>query len=538
MNNIEHQKSTDLNDKIRQGNSCSKLKALIKKNILVLRRNKGTTFCEIFFPIILMIVLLIIRKAFTIDEFLFDKEEQTTENFIRRKSVANIDFNLTSLDPNSTDYMNITWYGLSVLPALYICSSSNRQKTERPIIATIGIPDLVKQKIIYDSIIYETLFNISVTNDTFMDFNNIDDMENYIKSKTYGTEGQPLICFGMRLEEKNNSYNYSLHYFDSIFDEGIQDLTDIIEGPFDLFQSGPNMESYQKYQYSGYTYIMKCINEYILKKEVNLNATLNFGMIPMKYVNYKDDKFGEFIGFIVPFFLVIAYMCPLCLYIYRMVQEKESRAKEGMKIMGLSEGTYFLSYFLQYLVINIIVSLINTIILKFVFTKIPFYFLYLIFFLWAMNVFALAFFFQSFIDSTRYALILSLLLYFVMYFLSIACIKETASKSIKIGLSFFPPVVVEIGIVMIGEFECHFRKYHPKYFKNIYTNYSLFIMYLMFIIDFLIYLFLGYYLQNVLPHTYGIRKPFYFIFTSEYWCGKSSKNNNIEKSKEEKKKYK
>ena len=535
MNNIEHQKSTDLNDKIRQGDSCSKLKALIKKNILVLRRNKGTTFCEIFFPIILMIVLLIIRKAFTIDEFLFDKEEQTTENFIRRKSVANIDFNLTSLDPNSTDYMNITWYGLSVLPALYICSSSNRQKTERPIIATIGIPDLVKQKIIYDSIIYETLFNISVTNDTFMDFNTIDDMENYIKSKTYGTEGQPLICFGMRLEEKNNSYNYSLHYFDSIFDEGIQDLTDIIEGPFDLFQSGPNMESYQKYQYSGYTYIMKCINEYILKKEVNLNATLNFGMIPMKYVNYKDDKFGEFIGFIVPFFLVIAYMCPLCLYIYRMVQEKESRAKEGMKIMGLSEGTYFLSYFLQYLVINIIVSLINTIILKFVFTKIPFYFLYLIFFLWAMNVFALAFFFQSFIDSTRYALILSLLLYFVMYFLSIACIKETASKSIKIGLSFFPPVVVEIGIVMIGEFECHFRKYHPKYFKNIYTNYSLFIMYLMFIIDFLIYLFLGYYLQNVLPHTYGIRKPFYFIFTSEYWCGKSSKSNNIENSKEEKK---
>ena len=504
------------------GSSYSKLKALIKKNLLVLKRNKGTTLCEIFFPIALMLILLIIRKAFSIDKFEFDKEEINTENFIRIKSVANVDF--THPDINSTDNITFTWYGLSILPSLYICSASNSKRTERPIIATIGIPDLIKQKIIADAFIYQIIFNLTVSEDNFMDFDSIKDMENYIKDKTYGTEGKPLICFGMGLEEKNNSYNYSLHYFDSIFTDAIQDLETIIEGPFDLFQSGPDMESYQKYQYSGYTYIMKCINEYILKKETqNMNATLNFGMVPMKYVNYKDDKFGEYIGFIVPFFLIIAYMCPLCLYVYRIVAEKESRAKEGMKIMGLSEGTYFLSYFLQYLVISLIVSLINTIILHLIFTKIPFYYLYLVLFFWAMNVFALAFFFQSFIDSTRVVLILSLLLYFIMYFLSIACIKETAAKSIKIGLSFFPPVAIEVGIVMFGEFECHFRKYHPKYITNIYTNYSLFIMLFMLFIDFFIYLFLGYYLQNVLPHSYGIRKPFYFLFTSEYWCGKSEK---------------
>ena len=504
------------------GSSSSKLKALIKKNILVLKRNKGTTICEILFPIALMLILLIIRKAFSIDEYEFDKQEVTTENFIQQKSVANVDF--THPDINSTNNITFRWYGLTILPSLYICSASNRQRTERPKIATIGIPDLIKQKIISDAFIYQTLFNITVTNDNFMDFDSIEDMEKYVKDDSYGTENNPLICFGMRLEEENNSYNYSLHYFDSIFDEGVQDLNTIIEGPFDLFQSGPDMESYQKYQYSGYTYIMKCINEYILKKETqNINATLNFGIVPMKYVNYKDDKFGEFIGFIVPFFLIIAYMCPLCLYVYRIVDEKESRAKEGMKIMGLSEGTYFLSYFLQYLVISLVVSLINTIIVHFIFTKIPVYFLYLVLFLWAMNVFALAFFFQSFIDSTRVVLILSLLIYFVMYFLSIACIKETASKAAKIGLSIFPPVAIEVGIVMFGEFESHFRKFHPKYFTNIYTNYSLFIMLLMLLIDFFLYLFLGYYLQNVLPHSYGIRKPFYFLFTPDYWCGKSAK---------------
>jgi hypothetical protein len=132
-----------------------------------------------------------------------------------------------------------------------------------------------------------------------------------------------------------------------------------------------------------------------------------------------------------------------------------------------------------------------------------------------MNVFALAFFFQSFIDSTRFCLILSLLIYFVMYFLSMACIKDTAGKSAKVGLSFFPAVAIEVGIVMLAEFQSHFRKYKPRYFTNIYTNYSLFYMLLMLTVDFFIYLFLGYYLQNVLPHTYGIRKPFYYIFTPE-----------------------
>ena len=313
------------NKYIASQGSSSKLKALIKKNILVLKRNKGTTLCEIFFPIALMLILLILRKAFKIDKYDFDVEEQNTENFIRRRSVANVDLD----NPNITELDNRTflWNGLTILPALYICSENNKQRTPRPMIATIGIPNEIKQKIIYDAIIYQTLFNVSVTNDNFMDFSSVDEMEDYVKDSKYGTEGNPLICFGMRLEEKDNSYNYSLHYFDSIFDEGIQDLDDIIEGPFDLFQSGPDMESYEKYQYSGYTYIMKCINEYILKKETqNMNATLNYGVVPMKYINYKEDKFGEFVGFIIPFFLVIAYMCPLCLYIYRMVEEKESRA--------------------------------------------------------------------------------------------------------------------------------------------------------------------------------------------------------------------
>ena len=318
MEKLDSQITNDHKIISRGGSSSSKLRALIKKNILVLKRNKGTTLCEILFPLILMVIMLIIRKAFVIDEFQFDEEDKTIENFIRQKSVANVD--LTHPSINATNNITSSWYGFSILPALNICSYLNRLHIERPLIATIGIPQSIKNKIILDSMPYTQIFNLNVTNDNFIDFNNIEEMESYVEDATFGTESKPAICFGMRLEEKDNGYNYSLHYFDSMFDEGIQDLSDIIEGPFDSFQSGPDMESYEKFQYSGYTYIMKLINEYILQKETkNINASLNFGMIPMKYVNYKKDKFGEFVGFIIPFSLALDSFSATILYTYKHI---------------------------------------------------------------------------------------------------------------------------------------------------------------------------------------------------------------------------
>ena len=138
--------------------SSSKLRALIKKNLLVLKRNKLTTACEILFPILLMVIMLAIRKAFTIDEYKYDEEEKTIENFIRQKSVANVD--ITNPNIVNVDNRTFLWNGLSILPALNICSVYNRLNTPRPLIGTIGIPQSIKDKIIYDSLIYQELFSI------------------------------------------------------------------------------------------------------------------------------------------------------------------------------------------------------------------------------------------------------------------------------------------------------------------------------------------------------------------------------------------
>jgi hypothetical protein len=166
-----------------------------------------------------------------------------------------------------------------------------------------------------------------------------------------------------------------------------------------------------------------------------------------------------------------------------MVGDKESKAKEGMKIMGLSESIYFLSYFLQYLICIFIQSFINSILMLGIFKYTPFHFMFLTLFLWGMSVFGLIYFFQSFIDRTRVALILSILLYFIMYFLSMVVNDTSVKKLYKIIMSIFPPVGIQLGIVLIGRFEAGFIKIKFSHIKETYLNYSLGLMYLMLIID-------------------------------------------------------
>jgi ATP-binding cassette subfamily A (ABC1) protein 3 len=509
-----------------------KLRALMKKNLLILKRNIISTLFEILFPIVLILLCYAIKQAFKLKISLFEEEETDIDTYIKSKSLIYKD----GSNAMTKEYMEEPGLadGLSLIPAFKICSAKNSKNTPRPIIASIGIPNDIKTKI--NTVI--STYNGQLSTDEekklslnlyFKDFGSVDELDEYVQDRKYGKDGYPLICFGISFKkEGNKKYDYALHYFDSIFDAGIKDVPNAKDGFIDQFSSGPDISSFKLYQTSGYTYIMKLIHEYILKEETGNEKSINFGIVAMPYKDYRSDTFSYIMGFFVPFCIVIAYMCPLCLYVYRMVSEKENKSKEGMKIMGLGEGIYFLSYFIQYAVISLIDSIVNTCFLSLLFPKIPFYFLFIVLFLWTLDVFALIFFFQSFIDKTRVALILSLLIYFVMFFLSMSCMDENSKKVVKIILSIFPPVCLELGVVLFGKFESHFRNFHPKDYAKIYTNCSIFIMNLMQIIDFFLYLFLGYYLQNVLPHEFGIRRPWYFLFTKEYWCGNQNKNKQIE----------
>ena len=506
-----------------------KLRALLKKNLILMKRNFISTLFEIFFPSIIIVVILILRKAFSVDTHDFS-EEGSIESFIKDKSMSSINYNLHS---NLEDQ---EWNGLSLLSPFQICSSSNEQFEERKIIASLGIPGDIKQQMINDAELFKTkgINDFTLTMGSFQEFSSVEELNEYIKDPSYLSKKDKLICFGVKFsyDEENKHYNYSLHFFDypKQGNEGIQDIANNAQGMFDPFQTGPDLNSFMRYKNGAYSYMMKIINQYILRKETGKSdAELNYGIAAMKYIDYRSDSFGEFMGYMIGVILVMAYMSPLSLYVYRMVGDKESKIKESMKIMGLEEGQYFLSYFIQYTVINIFSSIINAGLFTVFLDRISYYHLFVTLLLWSLNVFALIYFFQSFIDKTKIALVLSLVIYFMMYCVSLACMFEGGSLAAKIGLSLFPQVCLNNGILLFSKFQYHFRTFKDREFFEIYTTFSVGLMYIMFVVDFFLFLFLGFYLNNVLPHDFGIRKPLYFIFTSDFWCSNKKRNNDEKK---------
>ena len=118
-----------------------KLRALMKKNLLILKRNIISTLFEILFPIVLILLAYAIRKAFKLETFEFDKEEQSIENYIQNKSVTNFD-----VTPSEIDAQNpFVWNGLSILPALKICTILNNKHEARSIAIYLILPLMIKK---------------------------------------------------------------------------------------------------------------------------------------------------------------------------------------------------------------------------------------------------------------------------------------------------------------------------------------------------------------------------------------------------------
>ena len=68
--------------------SCSKLHALLKKNFLIMKRNFCNFVAEVFFPIILMVLIYGIRKAFKIKYHYFNDEEESDVKYLSKRAIA------------------------------------------------------------------------------------------------------------------------------------------------------------------------------------------------------------------------------------------------------------------------------------------------------------------------------------------------------------------------------------------------------------------------------------------------------------------
>ena len=468
----------------------SHLKSLLKKNLLISKSTFVLTLIEILSPIIIMLGLLGLKSLFII------------ENLEIQEDIDYVVNNSSLLERNIKPYgeKEVSYRG-----SIYMCK-------ERNVIAFVGknFPEKLAEEFIKHNWERITI--------KFKYYDDLETLYNYVESKKYGIE-EGKICFAVSYQKEENKYTYKLHYVASTLDEkNPPEIPPTDIGVGERLNKQPDFRSYFKYIQSGFFMVQKFFYDFVLQEETgNPEAKIDAILCPKKYEKYISDPFAKNLGMLLGYFSLIAYAIPLTINIYRIVKEKETKAKEGMKIMGLSELTYFLSNFIIYFLKNIIYSIFITLILSFALKRIESIYIFIIYFLYGLIIFALVFFFQSFLERTIISIIVSLLIYALMYFFFIVVYQNSVNLVAKYILCIlFPPTTLQLGINTISIFETNFQDFNGR-INYKYNNYSIVNMYIFLTINFFLYLFLGFFFQNVLPHEYGIRQPIYFLFTRSFW---------------------
>jgi ATP-binding cassette subfamily A (ABC1) protein 3 len=215
--------------------------------------------------------------------------------------------------------------------------------------------------------------------------------------------------------------------------------------PFDNFIGKPNMDVFELYNNDGYAAIHNWLANFVLRKQFpgekngKLPTIANL-IVPMQANDYNDDDFARVLP-LLSFFMFLTYIVPLYRCTYRIVNEKETRARESMKMMGLTDSSYWLSWLTYFAMVVTMISLISTIMLGSI-LKSDSSVTFVLFWIYGISLFGYCLIVQSLFDKARTAGGFVATLYFVASFFDNLVNKPYHDYTQKTLASILSPVAL------------------------------------------------------------------------------------------------
>lgn len=295
------------------------------------------------------------------------------------------------------------------------------------------------------------------------------------------------------------------------------------------------------YWSEGFLYLQWHLARYITKYSCNhsrecmdkydkLNDT-KFFLKRTPYPPFDDDNFVIVLQKYFPMVIMLSFVFIALNIVRDVVQEKEERLKEAMKIMGLNGWMHWVAWFTKYLFFMLVsVSLMTILfcvraskqgkVVGYTNSAVMFFFLLIYSIATICFAFCVSVFFSKSNPGAAGAGIIFVIT-FIPYFY-IQQVYDTLSMSSKIASCLIPNIAMSLGCQIIGMFEGTGCGVH---WNNIFNgvsvddNFSLMHTILMMVLDSIICLLIVWYVEAVWPGDYGVPQPYYFPFQKSYWCG-------------------
>jgi ATP-binding cassette, subfamily A (ABC1), member 3 len=194
---------------------------------------------------------------------------------------------------------------------------------------------------------------------------------------------------------------------------------------------------------------------------------------------------------------MIIQLIPFYYLTSKISSEKESKAREGMKMMGLTDDTYYLAWLIVYSIITFVTSIIVTGMCAIgVFDNINMFMFFVMCFLYGMCMYGQAFFIVAFLPSKRSSGIAATLFHIITFYM-VFILQDPATPSTALySFSLLPNICMVELIKQIFFYNYNTRDGLTWSTLGIqYQNYSFKGGILVLLLDTLVWGFIGLYLD-------------------------------------------
>lgn len=242
------------------------------------------------------------------------------------------------------------------------------------------------------------------------------------------------------------------------------------------------------------------------------------GYSPMMAENFEDVSplALQQLSMNYPFFFMIIQLIPFYYIVSKIASEKESKAREGMKMMGLEDSTYFLSWFLVYFSICFTTAILISIMSIWIFKNVNLFLFFCFCLFYALTLYGTAFFIVAFIPQKRSSGIAATLWHIVSYYLVFTIADPATPSYVQYALSIFPNICM--GQIVKQIFFYNYNTAKGLTFSTtgiVYQGYSFRGGLLMLLFDVFLWSFLGLYFDQTVASQFGVAKPWNFLCKSK-----------------------
>ncbi|XP_061463687.1 glucosylceramide transporter ABCA12 isoform X2 [Rhineura floridana] len=294
-----------------------------------------------------------------------------------------------------------------------------------------------------------------------------------------------------------------------------------------IWTVGPHNSASQSQIYSrAFVYIQDSIDRAIIELQTGKSAEeIAVQVQATPYPCYNKDMFLTSVTYSLPFTLMAAWILFIAAFVKKLVQEKDLRLYEYMKMMGVNSSSHFFAWFIECATFLLITITFLIIMLKVgnVLPNINVVILFLYLLDYSFSIIAMCYLISVFFNNTNIAALVGCLIYILTFFpfIVLLVVENHLSFSVKSLLSLLSPTAFSYGSQYIARYEeqgigLQWDNMYKSPMSGDNTNFGW--MCWLILIDSFIYFILGWYIRNVFPGKYGMAAPWYFPLLPSYWA--------------------